>query len=174
MSPEVRQAKSADICRRIVQSGLLNRARTVMVYAAVRGEVDLTPLVEGLLSQACIVAFPVINAERKSLTPVAIASLRELQPGAFGIPAPPPTALRLAPEELDGVVVPGLAFDRDGYRVGYGGGYYDRFLPTIRANAVRIGVVYHGLLRPTLPREPFDQQVDWVVTEREAAGPFRA
>lgn len=171
--PDARKEKSIAICRRIERRAWLGGARAVMVYAAVRGEVDLTSLIKGLLSKDCIVAFPVIDAERKSIAPVAVASLRELVPGAFGIPAPPPGGLRLDPEELDAVIIPGLVFDREGYRVGYGGGYYDRFLPTIREDALRIGVVYHDLLWPKLPREPFDERVDWVVTESTAAGPFR-
>ncbi|HXF36758.1 MAG TPA: 5-formyltetrahydrofolate cyclo-ligase, partial [Actinomycetota bacterium] len=73
----------------------------------------------------------------------------------------------LSPQELDAVVVPGLAFDRRGYRVGYGGGFFDRFLPRTRPDAFRVGICFHLQLVEEVPHGAGDEPVDAVVTERE-------
>ena len=83
---------------------------------------------------------------------------------AFGLREPPPDAPQVSPETLDLVIVPALLFDEIGNRLGYGGGYYDRFLPTLRGDCVTVGVAGDGLIVPTLPTEPHDVPVAIVVT----------
>jgi 5-formyltetrahydrofolate cyclo-ligase len=87
-------------------------------------------------------------------------------PGVWNIPVPPETSPELLPDVL---LVPMLAFDRNGYRLGYGGGFYDRTLVKLRAikPVVAIGVAYSAQEVPEVPRAPFDQPLDWIMTERE-------
>ena len=94
-----------------------------------------------------------------------------LVPSPFGIPEPEltPQARQLSNEELAApdtlILVPALAFDRQGFRLGYGGGYYDRFLA--RASCSCVGLSFHGLLLDELPRDPWDKPVHAVCTEEE-------
>ena len=83
----------------------------------------------------------------------------------YGIDEPPANSPELAPEDLDLVVVPALAFDERGYRIGYGGGYYDRFLLRLRPDCVTVGVTLEALVVPALPAEPHDVPVQIIVTE---------
>ncbi len=83
----------------------------------------------------------------------------------FGVDEPPADSPEVAPEDLDLVVVPALAFDERGYRIGYGGGYYDRFLPRLRPDCVTVGVTLDALVVPALPAEPHDVPVQIIVTE---------
>ena len=92
-----------------------------------------------------------------------VRSLSELQPAMLGIPAPPDSAPVLSPEELDLILVPALVYDRDGYRIGYGGGYYDRFLSSARAFTIGLG--RERLMMDRLPKEAHDIAVECVVTE---------
>ena len=87
-------------------------------------------------------------------------------PGNWNIPVPADTATALLPDAL---LVPMLAFDRQGYRLGYGGGYYDRTLLALRAlkPVIAIGVAYAAQEVAEVPREPFDQRLDYVMTEKE-------
>ena len=137
-------------------------ARNIMAYHSVEKEPDTLELVDYALSMGKSVAFPfcyrggVMEAR-------AVNSLSELRPAMLGIPAPPDTAPIVAPEELDLVIVPALAYDRAGYRLGYGGGYYDRFLSGIPAFTV--GLARERLIKDDLPAEAHDVAVSCVVTE---------
>ena len=94
-----------------------------------------------------------------------VKSLSELKPAVLGIPAPPDASPAIAPQDLDLIIVPALAFDADGYRLGYGGGYYDRFLRGV--SAFTIGLARERLFVEKLPRELHDVAVKCVVTEKE-------
>lgn len=101
---------------------------------------------------------------------VAITHLDELQPGRWGLLEPiPGVNAVIATEELSPegcCLVPGIAFTADGHRVGYGGGYFDRFLADYPG--LRVGLCFEAMLQPELPFEIHDQPVDWVITEKRS------
>ncbi len=100
--------------------------------------------------------------------PCEIRSLDELVPGTWGILEPPENSRKVVPaEEIDLAVVPGLAFDRQFNRLGYGAGYYDRFLPKLKKNAVKAGICYSIQLIDQIPVEAFDIAMDIIVTDTE-------
>ena len=94
-----------------------------------------------------------------------ILSLDELQSGAYGIPEPSSGAPEIPPDEISLVIVPALSCDRNGYRLGYGGGYYDRFLA--RTHAAAAALCAESRLTDVLPREPFDLPCNYIITERQ-------
>lgn len=96
------------------------------------------------------------------MTARLVRSLHALVPGEYGIPAPGDDCPVLAEEEIDVILVPGTAFDRDGGRIGQGGGYYDRFLP--RTDALRVGVCHDFALLDRVPAQAHDQKMDLIVT----------
>jgi hypothetical protein len=102
--------------------------------------------------------------EGKELIPISISSLRELTPGKFNIPEPPMDVKRVV-KSIDVVFVPGLAFDLFGYRIGYGGGFYDRFLSK-NPSSKKIGICFSFQLFSELPHDPFDVPVDYIVTDK--------
>ena len=89
--------------------------------------------------------------------------LEELSPEVLGIPAPKESAVRLDPDELDLIIVPAITFDRSGYRLGYGGGYYDRYLA--QTKAFTVGLARERLVKEELPREAHDIAVKCLITE---------
>ena len=102
-----------------------------------------------------------------------IRNLEELSPGAYGILEPPETEL-IAPDAAELILVPGAAFDKAGYRLGYGGGYYDRFLADLRAASVSVttvGLAFSRCRTPILPHEAFDLPVDCIIDERRVTFP---
>ncbi len=134
---------------------LFQQAKTVGAYIPLPDEVDITPLFQCLEKTFYIPAFD-----------EAISSYRlaqwtdELKPGKFGIPEPANPVF--APEELDLIIVPGVAFDRTGNRIGRGGGFYDRLLP--QYHAVRIGICFDFQCVENVPSEPHDCRMDVVVS----------
>ncbi len=136
------------------------RARTVMAYAALQGEPDLSPVLREILCSGRRLVLP--RCEGESIIPRLVTGLSRLSPGAYGIPEPGEGCPAVRPEEIDLLLVPGLAFDREGFRLGQGGGYYDRFLP--QARGFRLGVCHAFELLPAVPREAHDARMDGAMT----------
>ena len=140
------------------------QARCVMAYAAARGELSLTPVLQELLDRGCVLALPRCEAPGV-MTARRVESLDQLITGAYGLAEPSPACDILDPASLDLILVPGTAFDRAGGRVGQGGGYYDRFLP--RARALRVGICHSFALQSSVPMSAHDQRMDMIITPQE-------
>ncbi len=148
-------------------------ARTVALYAAVRGELDPTPAGRALAARGVRLVYPrVLDSERRlTFHLVATAPGRaELHPGAFGILEPLATAPLVPLDAIDVFVVPGLAFDLSGARLGWGHGFYDRTLAQAPA-APRVGYCYACQILPHVPHERDDIPMHHLVTETGASRP---
>jgi len=140
-------------------------ARNIMIYHSVGREPDTVELVKAALSSGKTVAFPYCF-KGGFMQARIVESLDVLRPAMLGIPTPPDTAPVIAPEELDMIIVPALTYNRAGYRLGYGGGYYDRYLSAIPA--ITVGLARQRLMKYVLPEEPHDIAVKIVATENAA------
>ena len=157
-----RAARSRAIAERLLALPELEDARTVLAFSSFGSEVDTGPIVEGLLARGTRVALPRIEGDR--LVPVAYRPGDEVAVTAFG--ALEPTAGEVVPDdEIDVVVTPGVAFDRRGHRVGYGGGYYDRLFRRLPHRPFRVGVAFAVQVVGEAPNGRADLPVDAVVTE---------
>lgn len=136
-------------------------ADRLFLYAPVRGELDLTPLVDAARARGIPVAYPRIDGDGH-MSYYECAAGVHLVAGAFGIPAPPAAARRLDPTPHTLLLLPALMGDLLGYRLGYGGGYFDRYLPAFAGYAV--GVLSAEELVPALPVEKTDIPVAAFVT----------
>jgi 5-formyltetrahydrofolate cyclo-ligase len=128
-------------------------------------ELDLRPLLDALHARGCICALPVVIRGGQPLEFRSWEPGTQLAPSRFGVAEPGPERPTVRP---DHALVPLLAFDDGGYRLGYGGGFYDRTLAMLRADGrglVAIGVGLAAQRVPALPREPFDARLDWILTE---------
>lgn len=155
-----RASASRAVCRLLCAWDVYRRAKTVLAYAAVRGELDLTDVMEDALSSGKTLLLPRCEADGV-MTARRVLSLGGLQKSAYGIPEPGEDAPILAPEDVDLALVPGIAFSPAGARVGQGGGYYDRYLP--RLGGVSAGVGYGFQLMDELPALLHDAPVEYVV-----------
>jgi len=147
----------------------------LLAYVSFRREVDTWEIMFAALGEGRTLALPRVEPGGRLSLRAVRDPLHELVPGAFGIPEPAPSSPLLEPEAVDLVLVPGVAFDRRGYRLGYGGGYYDRLLADMRSPAVTArrsspavaaGLAYDFQIVDELPVGPHDQRVDLVLTER--------
>lgn len=139
-------------------------AGNIMIYYSVEKEPDTHNIAEAALHAGKTVAFPFCR-RGGTMQARVVSDLGELAPSLLSIPAPPETAPLIEPDELDLIIVPALAYDRYGCRIGYGGGYYDRYLCGIQAFTV--GLARERLMKETVPREPHDIAVKCLVTENE-------
>ena len=142
------------------------KARRVALFWPIvaKNEVDLRNVDAALRERDVKLAYPAIDAERVMRFHV-VSDRAQLTPCELGFMAPPLEAP--VAEELDVVIVPGIAFDPKGYRIGYGGGFYDQALPTVRPPALAIGVAFDFQLAADVPYDDtYDVPVDTIVTDR--------
>ncbi len=163
LPPEVRRVRDDALCRAIAASPSYRHASTVLAYAPIGAEIDLSPLLCEALAAGKRVALP-RSSPGGIMTFHYVASLTSLTHGAYGIPEPPEGCEPFVPTPATLCLVPGIVFDRRGYRIGYGGGYYDRFLRTLEGAA--IGIVYHDFILPALPSGRYDLAVSALATDR--------
>jgi 5-formyltetrahydrofolate cyclo-ligase len=140
-------------------------AKTIIFYASIRNEVITDHMIGDALSMGKKVALPKVVKDQRRLVISYIDDLDALMPGAYGIREP--RDIRPVPlNSVDLVVVPGVAFDMKGYRLGHGGGYYDIFLSEMGEGVIKIGLAFEFQLVGKLPIEEHDIKVDTILTEK--------
>lgn len=164
-----RQQAGAQIARQILRSGMHRHAETapprvIALFGGLKNEPDLlSQLLPAFTAQgACSCLFQIESSE---LQPRQVTSLDDLQRGPMNVWEPKPHCPRIAIAALDIILVPGLAFTRDGLRLGRGGGYYDRLLANPACRAKRIAIAFDLQIVDSIPVEPHDQRVHQIITE---------
>ena len=161
LGDEIRQRASQAICTHLAIWDIFLSSETILTYMPIRGEVDLRPLLMNFSEKRWLLPRMVLGEEgRMVFHPYEPKGLIR---HSFGMDEPAPYLPQVSPAEVQLVLAPGLAFDRSGWRLGYGGGYFDRFLKDFRG--VSVGVVYRALLLKALPHGKHDIPVNWLVTE---------
>jgi 5-formyltetrahydrofolate cyclo-ligase len=147
-------------------------ARVVLLTLPFGSEWDTRLLMAWAIAQGKTVAMPRVNQERRMLETYAVCdAVREVGPGYRGIPEPIPTCPPVPLAAIDWVLVPGVAFDVEGRRIGYGGGYYDRLLPMLGETAARVAGALELQIVASVPAAPHDATVDAIVTEKRTLEP---
>ena len=167
MPPAVHAADSARIAERLSAVEAFARARTLCVTLPFGSEWDARPLVLRSIARGVTVAIPRVDADARMLVLHTVRDIGEdIVAGFRAIPEPKPSTPVIVPEKVDCVLVPGVAFDREGGRLGYGGGYYDRLLP-LCAGATRVAGAFALQLVDRVPIGPHDVRVDAIATPDE-------
>lgn len=162
LAAEICLSHSLRIQQRVVMLPAFKTAGVVALYSPILNEVFTEEIFHEALRQGKIVAYPRVCGERLDF--VTVRSPNELAPGTFGVLEPTGTEL-IRSEVLDLVLVPGVAFDRDGNRLGYGKGFYDRVLCGTGRPALTIGLCFEMQLVDSLPIEDHDENLDLLITE---------
>jgi len=162
MLPEDRLEKSRGICRHLMK--IIRDKEIVMAYTSKEKEVNTEPLISALFAHGNPVVVPIIVKEDVSLRLSYIRDFSVLVPSTFGVPEPIGSEIPAAAEDIDTIILPMLGFDRKGGRIGYGAGYYDRFLSK-NANLRKIGIAFACQESDDLPLEENDIRMNVIVTE---------
>jgi 5-formyltetrahydrofolate cyclo-ligase len=168
LDPGVRARLASIALSRVTALSAYRRARAVLAYASFGSELDTRPFLRDVLASGRLLALPRVDRAARRL---ALHQVRdpdaELQPGTWGIPEPDSARCRnVAPGEIDFILVPGLVFDRECGRIGYGAGYYDRLLTAWPAPVPPlVAAAFEVQLVPAAPMLAGDRRVDLVVTE---------
>lgn len=162
LSAEQRAERGAEIVRRTLDLPEVRQARTILAYVSIGPEVPTAELLSAILGRGVALLLPYV-AEDGALRAATVTSVDELEPGYRRIPEPR-ARLPVDAGSADVIVVPGVAFDANGNRLGYGGGFYDRLLRAA-PGPVRAGLAFDAQIADSVPADRHDERVDVVVTE---------
>lgn len=167
--PEKKRELDAKICNRIMSLVSFRFAETILLYAPVNSEIDTTPIALVALAAGKKVAYPRCIPGTSEMEFHYVNSVEELHSGALNIPEPLESAPKFSKSDIDTkekclCIIPALAFDKRGYRLGYGKGFYDRYLSD--AKVIKAGVIYSDLFVEKVPNGRFDLKVDFIVSEK--------
>lgn len=165
-STEIEQA-SDSLCQRLLELPEVSKSSTIFAYVSFRSEIATFGLIEKFLEAGKTVTVPITYVKERRLDAIKITDIdNDLIPGYCNIPEPTPELCRTSivdPGEIDTILLPGSVFDHRGGRFGYGGGFYDRFVSAI-PQATRIGLAYDLQVVETIPLQPHDELLDYIVT----------
>ena len=162
---EDRKAWSLQILEQLSKHKIYQEARVIFTYVSFRSEVDTLGIIEQLLQEGKRVFVPVVNTALRNMHAAEIFSIQDLKSGYKGILEPSFDAPKANVAEIDLCLIPGAVFDSRGFRIGYGGGYYDRFLPTLNESAYCIGLAFEAQMVDELPHENHDVKVHETLNE---------
>ena len=163
-SPALKQKIDQEIFSRLLRSELFRSAETVFTYCSVNDEIDTRAFMRACLDRGKVLCVPRCEKERGIMTARRIHTEAELCPGKYGIPEPPANADCVSSEKIDLCIVPCLAIDLSGRRLGYGGGYYDRFLRLVSGKTAALCA--ESRIMQAIPHDAFDVPCDLIYTER--------
>lgn len=167
--PEIRALKSVSVWKNLFGLEEYKNAKTIMLYSDIKSEVRTNIFINKVFSDGKRVLLPVTDIEKGILTPYEIKDMAQLEAGAYGIMEPRRDLIEngeireVPKDEIDIAVIPGIVFDIFGSRIGYGGGYYDRFLADFKG--IKTGLSYTECLHYLIPAEENDICVDMLITE---------
>ncbi len=143
-------------------------AKTILFYVSTKNEVKTENMIKKSLKKGKRVIVPISNVKEKTLTLSELKDFdKELEPGSFNILEPKKEFIRkVSPEEIDLIIVPGVAFDEDRERIGYGMGFYDKFLNSLKRRVPVIGLAYEFQIVDDIPVHDKDVTVDKIITEK--------
>lgn len=168
MSASERHEKSSSAIQNFWSLSQMKHWSTLFIYVNFRSELETLELIHLCLSKGKRVVVPLVDASAVSMIPLQIQDPeKDLVPGYYGIPEPDPQkSLRVSAREIDAAIIPGSVFDTHGGRLGYGGGYYDRFLVNDAPQAKRVGFAFEMQVIENVPVQPHDQPLDILITEK--------
>ena len=156
--------KSRRIAEQFWQLPDIQKARNILFYASTPGEVETLWMIEKAIFSGKRVALPIVEHNQRKLIPTLISSMEDVHRGTYGIAEPllsPDKELSL--KDLDAVIVPGLAFDKQRNRLGRGAGYYDRFLGALPKSVTTVGLAFDFQLTESLPNEAHDVRLQQII-----------
>lgn len=159
---------STEIINKLLTLKDFERASTVMIYLDFNNEVKTNYLANTLMSLGKKVLIPITVKSDKTLVPSEIKNLDyELHLGTYGIREPKEQFIRVTPiNSIDILIVPAVAFDINKYRLGYGGGFYDKFIEKLREGTTTIGLAFEFQVFDSIPKENHDAKLNYVITEK--------
>jgi 5-formyltetrahydrofolate cyclo-ligase len=159
-----------DIFNSLIKSEWYKKANTIFAFVSFKSETDTHKIIKYAIHDGKTICVPRIKSKQKGIEIFKIDNFDQLEKGYFGILEPIESCLAVESKDIDLILMPGVAFDRQGGRLGYGAGFYDRFLSKINRSVDKIAVAYHFQVLDNIPMDEHDVRIDGIVTEEETIG----
>ncbi|MBE6050288.1 MAG: 5-formyltetrahydrofolate cyclo-ligase [Clostridium sp.] len=155
----------------VIKKKLMNlqkfkEAKNIFIYIGYGSEIDTYKYIKEFLNMGKNIYVPKTNVREKTMEAVQINSLDNLVKGTYGILEPDSFKNKIDKDKIDLVILPGVVFDKQGGRIGYGGGYYDKYLMNMDKNIFKVALCYEFQIIDEVPTEPHDIKADLVLTEK--------
>ncbi|MCC6069289.1 5-formyltetrahydrofolate cyclo-ligase [Ferrovum sp. PN-J185] len=168
LSNEERKEKELRILKYFMDLDVISKYQTFMVYSSFGSEINTWPIINYLYQYTNQIIFPKVDPISKQLKLYLVNNKNHLTPGIWNILEPDEQQCEpIAIESVNFILVPGLAFDKDGYRIGYGGGYYDKLLAQHSCHAYKVAISFDCQMINNVPKESFDQPINVLITEEQ-------
>lgn len=154
---------SKEISLTILKWDIYKNSKSIMLYSAIKNEVDLSMVASDAIKNNKELVYPKTIRETVDIIPCIVSNLEELQEGEYGI-LEPSIDKSVEKNKIDTVFVPGVAYDINGYRIGYGAGYYDRFLRDY--NGIKVGICFSFQIVDDVYKDEHDIKMDYIITEK--------
>lgn len=164
LSVEYKRIYDDIIFNKLILLNEYKESKIIFIYVSFDKEVDTHRIIKYSLDNNKIICVPKIISKAEGMLASRIKSFEDLSVGKYGILEPMVSNEIIKPEDIDLILTPGVAFDSLGFRLGYGGGFYDRFLDEAGDNASKIALAYDFQILKKIPVDDFDRPVDFVIT----------
>ena len=164
ISSDAKATLDTSLCCAITELDAFKSAEIILAFYPSFLEPDIIPVINDALKRKKRVAFPLCNVKEHTMRFKYVSDLEELRVGSYSIPEPPECNEEYSGEASTLCLVPALAFDNEGYRLGYGAGYYDRFLSDFKG--ISVGTAYSEFITEALPHGRFDIKTNIIISER--------
>ena len=156
--------KNQIIGKKVLEMDVVSSQKRFLTYIAIRNEVDTTVIINGLIQRKALIAIPAFSNKSKSWLLSKLNNWDDLVDGPYNI-SQPKTINPVDPKEINVAILPGLAFSKNGVRLGYGKGVFDMLLS--KSKAIKIGLAFDFQITDKLPKEEHDLVMDLVVSEKK-------
>ncbi len=164
---EEREAKSQVIIDTLLNSGPYRDAKDIFAFVSFKNEVMTHDFIKTAITAGKNIYVPIIDEEKKIMEITKLNDFSELAPGFFGVLEPSPEYIRISdPSILDMVITPGVVFDESGYRIGYGGGYYDKFFSTLNPSVLKVGICFEEQVVESFPHDEYDIPINMIISDK--------
>ncbi len=163
---EIRKKLRGNITSEFLKTDIYLKAKTIFIFVSYGSEIGTVELINKALNDGKIVAVPYMTGKPHEMVFIEIKSIEELKPNKIGILEPEYKAENIIKSDKNTVIiVPGLAFDKDFYRIGYGGGYYDKYIDE-NEYMLTVGACFEEQITDVVPRDEMDRTIDIIVTDK--------
>ena len=167
LSSEIKEKYDEVIFKQLIESDIYNNSKKIFTYVSFGSEIDTIKFIKYALNENKEIYIPKTDKAKKEMVAIRINSLDNMSVDNWGIIEPKSVDKNKIGEEFDLILMPGLAFDKKGNRIGYGGGYYDKYLSQIKETSNKIVLAYDFQIVNNIENEPHDIKVNYIITNNE-------